>query len=160
MRPRQGGAAMSTPVQKAAAAIVALINASPRSPRQEEIEAIIAKVASAEPSASPVALSPEHRKYRELLAEIAKFEEPGYADGEEGDAAFAAQEEEEMALERQIWSKPAETLADVLLRGEIALYNENGIMESLNEREAYQDERAAAQLIRAVNDVLGGLCRG
>ena len=32
-------------VQHAAEAIVALINSSPRSPRQEEIEAIIAKVA-------------------------------------------------------------------------------------------------------------------
>ena len=34
-----------------------------------------------------------------------------------------------MAIERKIWATPARTLADVLLRGEMALYNENGVME-------------------------------
>ena len=43
-----------------------------------------------------------------------------------------------------------------LLRGEMALFNENGILESLDNPEAYYDERSAAQLIRAVVDVLGG----
>ena len=62
-----------------------------------------------------------------------------------------------LALERKIWATPARTLADVLLRGEMALYNENGIMESLDDTDAYYDERSVAQLIRAVVDVLGGL---
>ena len=39
---------------------------------------------------------------------------------------------------------------DVLLRGEMALYNENGIMDELDDPEAYYDERSAAQLIKAV----------
>jgi hypothetical protein len=62
-----------------------------------------------------------------------------------------------MALERKAWATPAKTVADVLLRGEMALYNENGVMESLDDAEAYYDERAVAQLIRAVVAVLGGL---
>ena len=62
-----------------------------------------------------------------------------------------------MALERKAWASPARTLADVLLRGEMALYNENGVMEHLDDSEAYYDERSVAQLIRAVVDVLGGL---
>jgi hypothetical protein len=61
-----------------------------------------------------------------------------------------------MALERKIWATPAKTLADVLLRGEIALFNENGMMEHLDNPEAYYDDRSVAQLIRAVVDVLGG----
>jgi hypothetical protein len=59
-------------------------------------------------------------------------------------------------MEREIWATPAKTLADVLLRGEVALHNENGIMESLDV-DTYHDERSCAQLIRTVVDVLGGL---
>ena len=33
----------------------------------------------------------------------------------------------------------------------------NGIMDELDDPEAYYDERSAAQLIKAVVDVLGGL---
>jgi hypothetical protein len=43
-------------------------------------------------------------------------------------------------------STPAKTLADVLLRGEIALDNENGVMDSLDDPDAYHDDRAEAQL--------------
>ena len=39
----------------------------------------------------------------------------------------------------------------------MALYNENGVMDFLDVAEAYEDDRANAQLIRAVVDVLGGL---
>jgi len=48
-------------------------------------------------------------------------------------------------------------LADVLLRAEIALDNENGVMDVLDNPDAYYEDRANAQLIRAVLDVLGGL---
>jgi hypothetical protein len=46
-----------------------------------------------------------------------------------------------------------------LLRGEIALHNENGVMEHLDNPEAYYDDRSIAQLIRALVDVLGGTMR-
>jgi len=75
---------------------------------------------------------------------------------EEKEAAVGAACEKAMALERKIWATPATTLADVLLRGEIALHNENAMMDSLDDPEAYYDERAVAQVIRAVLDVLGG----
>ena len=163
---------ISTSAREAANAIVQLINSSPRSPRLDEIEAIIAKVAKtpsravmvdawgAEPMARLVALSPEHRKYRELLAEEKIYDAGGGApEGEEGDAAYAALQERMMAAEKEAWAKPAETLADVLLRGEIALHNENGVMQALDQPDHYLDDRASAELIRAVTDVLGGLHR-
>jgi hypothetical protein len=147
---------MST-TQEAAAAIVALINKSPRSPRPEEIEAIIAKLATGAQAAPTLSLV--HLRYRELLAELRTYEEPGVSEGEEGDAAFAAFQEKVIAFEREIWAKPAETLADVLLLGEIALHNENGLMDALDEPDPYLDDRAAAELIKAVTNVLGGLYR-
>ena len=141
-------------VEQAAAQIVALINASPRSPRQDEIAAVIARTAATPPTLPE--LAPEHLEYRRLIAEAKKQDDEGIPDGEDGDAAVEALQSKIMALERKIWSTPARTLADVLLRGEIALHNENGIMDSLNDAEAYYDERATAQLIQAVVDVLGG----
>jgi hypothetical protein len=105
-------------------------------------------------------LSPDHLRYREIVAEIASFEGADYPPGktpEESEAVINALSEQAMALERKVWATPAKTLADVLLRGEVALYNENGVMESLDDPEAYYDERSVAQLIRAVVDVLGGL---
>jgi hypothetical protein len=73
------------------------------------------------------------------------------------EAVINALSEQAMVLERKAWATPARTLADVLLRGEMALYNENAVMENLDDPEAYYDERSIAQLIRAVVDVLGGL---
>ena len=97
-------------------------------------------------------ISPEHRKYREIVAEIARFDgdyPPGMSE-EESEPMLRALSDEAMARERKAWATPAKTLADVLLRGEMALYNENGIMEALDDPQAYYDERSVAQLIRAV----------
>jgi hypothetical protein len=52
---------------------------------------------------------------------------------------------------------PARTLADVLLRAETALYNENGVMNSLDDDDANENDQATAQLIRAATSALGGL---
>lgn len=136
-------------VSEAAAAIVRLINSSPRSPRPEEIEAVIAKavVVSAMPP-----LPPEHLEYRRLVAEIEQM----HARDEEEEEALTLASDRAMAMEDKVWSQPARTLADVLFRGEIALYNENGVMEYLDRSDGYYDERSVAQLIRAVVDVLGG----
>ena len=165
--------------EEAAAQIVRLINESPRSPRPDEIEAVIARVTqttepqsvrvewSREPLARLPALSEEHQAYRRIVAEIAKFDEEGWPPGVDGkedeaatevyEAAIGAVCDTAIALERQIWATPAKTLADVLLRGEIALYNENRIMEAHDDDDGYHDERSVAQLIRAVVSVLGGL---
>ena len=106
------------------------------------------------------ALSADHLRYREVVAEIARFDGSDYPPGmseEESEPALTALSNEAMTIERKVWATPARTLADVLLRGEMALYNENGIMDELDDPEAYYDERSAAQLIKAVVDVLGGL---
>jgi hypothetical protein len=148
-------------VAEAATAIVALINTRPVSPRREELEAIIARAAPASAARMVLPpLSPLHLRYRESLAEIARLDDNYYSlamSADEKEAAVEAACERAMALERETWATPAKTLADVLLRGEMALYNENGVMESLHDPEAYYDERAVAQLIKAVVDVLGGL---
>lgn len=109
------------------------------------------------PQAALPALSPEHLAYRKLVAEIERYNEPGYiADDEEAEAELARLGEQACELETEIWAKPAKTLADVLLRAEMALHNENGVMDSLGDNAAYYDDRAQAQLIQAVLDVLGG----
>ena len=125
--------------------------------RQRIQEPISARSLAALADAS--GLSADHLRYREVVAEIARFDGSDYPPGmseEESEPALRALSDEAMALERKTWATPAKTLADVLLRGEMALYNENGIMDDLDDPEAYYDERSAAQLIKAVVDVLGG----
>jgi hypothetical protein len=103
-------------------------------------------------------LSPDHLRYRQLVAEIDGFEwGEGLKDEKEREPAFNKLTEQATEVEAKVWATPARTLGDVLLRGEIALHNENAVMDSLDDPEAYYDERAVAQVIRAVLDVLGGL---
>jgi|RhiMethySRZTD1v2_1073278.scaffolds.fasta_scaffold395656_3 hypothetical protein len=74
-------------VSEAATAIVGLINSRAHSPWPQEIEAIIAKVAAVsapQPVLPP--LSPDHLKYREIIAEIARFDEEGCPHRKRGDA--------------------------------------------------------------------------
>jgi hypothetical protein len=114
---------------QAADAILALINTRPQTPTRDEIAAIINKATSA---ALPP-LTAEHIAYRKLQAEIKRHcdeeMEGSHEEIEASEAVLSDLMDEEMAMERAIWAKPADTLADVLLRGEIALNNENGIME-------------------------------
>jgi len=141
-------------VQEAAAAIVRLINEKPQTPRQDEIATVIARVV-ATPATLPQ-LSPEHLEYRRLVAEVEGM--PGGSEAEEEELRLAS--DRVTALERQIWATPAKTLADVLLRGEIAPYNENDILATLDDPDAFYDERSVAQLIKAVVDVLCLYSRG
>jgi hypothetical protein len=102
------------------------------------------------------ALSAEHLEYRQLVAQIDRFNDPEHSvSGSEAEheALIASLMERESALARQIWAKPALTPADVLLRGEIALHNENSLTDVLEEPVAYYDEYACAQLIQAVVSV-------
>jgi hypothetical protein len=54
-------------------------------------------------------------------------------DDKETDAALTRLQEQASELETEIWAKPAKTLADLLLRAEIALLNENGVTDALDE---------------------------
>jgi hypothetical protein len=139
---------------EAAAEIATLINSKPASPRVDEIEAIITKAMATSTATPP--LSSEHLAYRKIVAEIERCNDDPDMPDEETDAALTRLQEQASELETEIWAKPAKTLADLLLRAEIALLNENGVMDSLDNPNAYYDDLANAQLIRAVLDVLGG----
>jgi hypothetical protein len=138
---------------QAADKIVRLINASPWTPSKSQIADALLKSGW---HATEPAPSPEHLAYRKIVAEIERCNGPDLPDNEETDAALSRLQEQACELETEIWAKPAKTLADLLLRAEIALCNENGVMSSLEDPGAYYDDRANAQLIRAVLDVLGG----
>ena len=139
--------------EQAADAIIALINASPTTPRRDELAGIISTVA-----APMKALSPEHLAYRELRAEVDRYcaRVERSKESEDYEAEINALLERVSDMEKTIWATPATTLADLLLRAEIAENNENGAMDDLDNPDAYLDDRAFAQLIRAALDVLGG----
>ena len=119
-------------VQQAAAEIAALIHSRPSSPRIDEFEAIIARVAS---RASPPALSGGHdeaiaddyaawRKHvteaeAALGAADKKLGDPRQAELEAiSDAASERQEE----FEQAIWKRPARGIGDVQFLAELLMY--------------------------------------
>jgi hypothetical protein len=124
-----------------AQAIIDLINSQPRSPTKDELAAVIVK-AMATPATTP-ALSSEHLAYRKIVAEIEQYNElgSGLSDGAEGEAALERLQERACELETEIWTKPAKTLADVLLRAQIALHNENGVMDALDAEPSQAPDR-------------------
>lgn len=89
----------------AAAEIVALINARPTSPRQDEIEAIIAKVSTSLPAADAEATA----RRVALQAAIAAMEAAGTDDGDVVDARDAPL----TAITEEVWSRPPRSLADL-----------------------------------------------
>jgi hypothetical protein len=135
-------------IDQVSQAIADLINSSPRSPTKAEIANIIIR-ASPKPDEA-LALSAEHMEYRRLVAEISRLEWEGCSEETLDPLTDRAKE-----FERKTWSTPAKTLADVLLRGEMARHHnsENGTLEGLNDSNGYFDTRSAAQLIKAVIDV-------
>lgn len=104
---------MSSSIHEAAAQIVALINSSPRSPTQEEIEAIVARALSPPQQAEP---DPRLAAWRKRVAD---YQAAG-AKGDRDDAAMDALLRDLDAHARAIWATPARTFADVLLRVELA----------------------------------------
>jgi hypothetical protein len=141
------------PVQEAAAEIVRLINASPRSPRQEEIEAILAK---AVPSGTAPA-TPLLTKIRKTAARLDEaFDALGKVKPgdpvEAGAQARIDQLEGDLEdLEGQI-PNPSQSLADLLAWAEIARagadIRKDGTMAETTERDVFT--RPAARLIEAV----------
>ena len=97
----------------AADEIVALINASPCTPRADEIAAIIARAAA--PACS--AKSPLLTRVREITARIAAAEK--IADGAAADAAITKAQEELQELDAQI-PRPPRSFADLVARAQVA----------------------------------------
>src|SRR5262245_48916723 len=118
-----------TSIQQAAAAIVRLINSSPRSPRQEEIEAILVRVEPlAQNEAPPISgLRIRLRKamagYNEALGVAAKSLGPEFDRAEAEQTAWG---EEIAALEAEI-PNPPQCFEDRVARAEIARHGGDGV---------------------------------
>ena len=121
--------AIPSPIKEAAAAIVALIHSSPRSPRVEEIEAVIARVGSI----SPAAMSPTHAahyaEWRRLIEEHTRAWPPFTSDGGKSEEASEAADARMSAhlgtmddLALRVFAVPARTWGDVLLFAEVCLW--------------------------------------
>jgi hypothetical protein len=141
-------------VQQAAAQIVALINSSPRSPRPEEIEGIIAKaMGAATATESPLAAS-----VRTAIDRLNKEEiEWGRATASDQDAADAALRRAQAELEDLVAQipNPPTTLEHVILRADIALQGADKAPHGDGEQLALMEdgdcfERPAVRLIQAV----------
>jgi hypothetical protein len=156
----------SNPIKEVASAIVDLINSSPRSPRPEEIEAIIARVALPVPQLVPVDLElvrliSEWRRQRDIIdrtavetAHILTDRESKPSEEIIGKATKSASD-----LAKQIWERAkAETWSGgpvspltLAVLAEIVLHHENGASNTLvDTAEYYMDQRACAELMVAV----------
>jgi hypothetical protein len=140
-------------IEAAAAEIVALINARPTSPRQDEIEAIIAKVAA---PASPAIMRTALLDRLDAALEHAHAAERrlGNAEGKAWDAASVDYEEAFAALravEAEIPSPP-QSFADVLAWAKIAHFGADKMPDNVSLALDNDDcfERPAMRLILAV----------
>jgi hypothetical protein len=113
-------------VDETAAHIVALINSSPRSPRQDQIAAIIAAQTALPPDGS--ILSPKRDAWRALIAEhdAAHLVSGDLLPGDPLDPRIAAAEaitkvadDRLNAFEEELWAAPAQGRADIRLLAEI-----------------------------------------
>jgi hypothetical protein len=116
---------MPQAVQGAAAAIVALINASPRSPRQDEIEAILARTCAAPAQEMPI--SDLRIRLRKAMAmsnaalQVAARLQMG-AEFDLADAARSQWEDEIAGIEAEI-PNPPRCFEDLVARAEIARHD-------------------------------------
>jgi hypothetical protein len=141
---------------QAAAAIVKLINARPTSPRPDEIETIIARVAGGPTLAAAMPLSAEQAQLHEAIKHLVGIEEAmGAEDYREGleelhHQAYCRVEE----LGKRI-PTPARSRTDAILWAQVAWAlsdKDNGVLRDLDEPGA---EGAAARTIAAVLEFAG-----
>ena len=139
--------------EEAAAAIVALINSSPRSPRQDEIEAILARIMPA--PATDVPISDLRIRLRKAMANSdAALQRASRLLGAEFDIAEAERVQwgdEIAAMEKEI-PNPPRCFEDLVARAEIARYGGDVVDGKLMEAEDEEDVflGPAGRLIEAV----------
>lgn len=149
---------MSQATQEAAAAIVALVNSNPRSPRQEEIEAILAK-------AVPPDLGGDDAIVRRWEAAEAAHFAVAIRNEEASGGAHDSANDVLIAATRQLWREPVRSWADIVARAKVALYwkwphFENGEFEKYEAlvREADDlDDGPLALLIDAILTLEGSI---
>lgn len=139
-------------VEQAAAAIVALINSSPRTPRQAEIAAIIERTKGADNTGDS---AQKATQWRRALAEWhATYEDPDYTDEAVRPLLNAAS-----ALTQEIWAQGAKTWNDVKLFAELTrfwAYDDayepvvDGDYEEALKPTATTADQSVAQLVKAV----------
>ena len=157
-------------VQEAAAQIVVLINSCPRSPRQDEIEAIIGRVGFSAASASAAAKAAEWRRALAGLRQGFKLHEEEY---DRWKAAGRQPSDEDLNRVADIdvlgdrvesasfaaWKAGAACWADIALFAEIARYwtwdpEDSGLerefQAALQPHDTGLDTQALAQLVNAV----------
>jgi hypothetical protein len=146
--------ALSSPHQEAAAAIVALINSSPRSPRQDEIEAILGRIGAA--PAHEASISDLRIRLRKAMEkadaalQVACHLLPG-TECDLADAERARWLEEIAAMEKEI-PNPPRCYEDLAVRAEVARYGGDVVDGKLMEAEDEEDVflGPAGRLIEAV----------
>jgi hypothetical protein len=144
-------------VQQAAEAIVALINASPRSPRIEEIEAVIAKCVPSNAVASPAPTPPLLAKIRDAARRLEETFDvygkirPGDPNEDTVTAKLDQIQAELEDLEGKIPSPPR-SFVDLVAWAEIARagagIHKDGTIAETQEDDVFQ--RPAARLMEAV----------
>jgi hypothetical protein len=77
-----------------------------------------------------VTIFPDQLALRELIAEKERMEAPGSGATEEPCASLAGRAS---AIQESVWATPARTLVDVLFRAEIAAFQADETMGSLND---------------------------
>lgn len=140
--------------REATAAIVALINSSPRSPRQDEIEAILARIGAAPATDAPISDLRIRLRKAMAKADAALQIACGLLPGAECDFAEAERAqwlEEIAAMEAEI-PNPPRSFEDLVARAEIARYGGDVVDGKLMEAEDEEDVflGPAGRLIEAV----------
>jgi hypothetical protein len=145
---------VSSPIHEAAAAVVELINSSPRSPRVEEIEAVLSRIGIAPQDAPPISdlrvrLHEAIVRHDEALSRASKL-----LPGAECDCAEADLEtwgDAIGALEAAI-PNPPRSYQDIVARAEIARHGGDVVDGKLMEAEDEEDVflGPAARLVEAV----------
>jgi len=144
-------------IKQAAAAIVGIINASPRSPRQAEIEAIIARAAV---SATMVSLSHAQARVLEAVHELVAAE--GALGEDPDDDAMDACGALRDRVDETAKGLPAQrsSIVDIILRAQVAWCHadrdpQGRLIGLSDDDDASDDQATAAQLIRAVLQFAG-----
>jgi hypothetical protein len=161
--------------QEAAAAIIALINSSPRSPRQDEIEAIISRVAV---SPGPIPASAKATEWRRAVADLRQGFELRGEEYKRWKAAGREPTNDDLdrvadidtlsdrvdSATHAIWAAGATCWADIALFAELARYwvwdpedpdLDRCFKAELDPHDTGFDEQAAAQLVNAVLQLAG-----
>jgi len=148
-----------TSINGAAAAIVALINAVPKTPDASAIAEVIASAASVADVLPPSPLTLEVRLCRQAFhAAIAEaLETEGTVGHEAACCSVRSRSRELDGLADRVWQRPIGSWDDVVMRAEVALaYHQSAVGSGIEGLDASCPfERSLAELLSAVAEIAG-----